>query len=259
MYKYKWDIETGGYLLTTNLAGVSKELRPVFYEELDLLGFDKLNWKYPKTDKPLMWAETRRYIYKGELVAEAVGGGLFTKPTIKLHKDNFIIEPVNIDLMIKKNKPLMIGLVQNTVEKIYEVYKKHKDANIDVIYVAFSGGKDSLVLLDLVQRALPHNEFKVIFSDTSMEISDTYKTVEEVEKRYPTLEFHTAKSHIDATKSWDIFGPPGRVQRWCCAVHKSVPSLLKLRELIGIKNLKVLAFDGVRAEENNARVTYTIE
>jgi len=259
LYKYKWDIETGGYLLTTNLAGVSKELRPVFYEELDLLGFDKLNWKYPKTDKPLMWAETRRYIYKGELVAEAVGGGLFTKPTIKLHKDNFIIEPVNIDLMIKKNKPLMIGLVQNTVETIYEVYKKHKDANIDVIYVAFSGGKDSLVLLDLVQRSLPHNEFKVIFSDTSMEISDTYKTVEEVKKRYPTLEFHTAKSHIDATKSWDIFGPPGRVQRWCCAVHKSVPSLLKLRELIGIKNLKVLVFDGVRAEESNARATYSIE
>ena len=259
MYKYKWDIETGGYLLTTNLAGVSKGLRPVFYEELDLLGFDKLTWKYPKTDKPLMWAETRRYIYKGELVAEAVGGGLFTKPTIKLYKDNLTIEPVNIDLMIKKNKPLMIGLVQNTVETIYEVYKKHKDANIDVIYVAFSGGKDSLVLLDLVQRALPHNEFKVIFSDTSMEISDTYKTVEEVKKRYPTLEFHTAKFHIKAEDTWKMFGVPSRILRWCCAVHKSAPALLKLREIIGKNNLQALAFDGIRAEESNSRATYLIE
>ena len=259
MYKHKWDIETGGYLLTTNLTGVSKEVRPVFYEELNLLGFNKLTWKYPKTDKPLMWAETRRYIYKGELVAEAVGGGLFTKPTIKLYKDNLTIEPVNIDLMIKKNKPLMTGLVQNTVETIYDVYKKYLNKNINVIYVAFSGGKDSIVLLDLVQKALPHSEFKVIFGDTSMEVSDTYKTLEMVKRRYSDLEFHTAKSHIDAIKSWDIFGPPGRVQRWCCAVHKSVPSLLKLRELTRVNELKVLAFDGVRAEESNSRATYSIE
>ena len=259
MYKYNWDIETGGYLLTTNLAGVSKELRPVFYEELDLLEFDKLTWKYPKTDKPLMWAETRRYIYKGDLVAEAVGGGLFTKPTIKLHKDNLMIEPVNLDLMIKKNKPFMTALVQNTVETIYEVYKNYKNINVDVIYVAFSGGKDSLVLLDLVQKALPHSEFKVIFSDTFMEIPDTYKTVEEVKKRFPTLEFYTAKSHIKSEYSWEMFGIPSRTLRWCCAVHKSAPSLLKLREIVGKNNLQALAFDGIRAEESNSRATYSIE
>jgi len=259
VYKYKWDVKTGGYLLTTNLAGVSKELRPVFYEELDLLRFDKLTWKYPKTDKPLMWAETRRYIYKGELVAEVGGGGFYTKPTIKLHKANLTIEPVNIALMIEKNISLMTGLIQNSVEMIYEVYKKYRNINIDVIYVAFSGGKDSLVLLDLIQKALPHNTFKVIFSDTFMEISDTYKTVEEVKKRYPTLEFYTAKSHIKAEDSWNIFGIPSRTLRWCCAVHKSAPSLLKLREIVGKSDLKALAFDGIRAEESNSRATYSRE
>ena len=42
-----------------------------------------------------------------------------------------------------------------------------------MFYVAFSGGKDSVVTLDLVQRALPHNSFKVLFGDTGMEFPDT--------------------------------------------------------------------------------------
>ena len=41
MYNYEWDIETGGYILTTKVSGVTKELRPVFFEELDLLGFTR--------------------------------------------------------------------------------------------------------------------------------------------------------------------------------------------------------------------------
>ena len=51
---------------------------------------------------------------------------------------------------------------------------------IDIYYVAFSGGKDSVVTLDLVQRALPLDAFKVIFSDTGMEFSDTYDLINEI-------------------------------------------------------------------------------
>ncbi len=53
---------------------------------------------------------------------------------------------------------------------------------MDVFYVAFSGGKDSIVALDLVQRALPHNRFKVLFGDTGMEFPDTYETVKEIKE-----------------------------------------------------------------------------
>ncbi len=257
MYNYEWDMETGGYILTTKVSGVTKELRPVFCEELDLLGFNKY-WSYPKSKKPLLWAETRRYIYKGRLVAEAQGGGLYTKPTLKIHEDKLNLEPVDIDTMVEKNKALMAGLVQHSVGIIYKIFNEYKNKNIDVAYVAFSGGKDSIVLLDLVQRALPHNEFKVVFGDTSMEISDTYKAVELAKERWLDLDFYTAKSHLDARKSWELFGPPSRTQRWCCSVHKSAPSLLKLREIIGKNRLRALAFDGVRAEESDARATYSI-
>lgn len=257
MYNYEWDIETGGYILTSNVSGVTKELRPVFYEELDLLGFNEY-WNYPKSEKPLLWAETRRYIYKGRLVAEAQGGGLYAKPTLKIYEDKLNLEPVDIDTMIEKNKALITGLVQYSVGIIYKTFNEYKNKNIDVVYVAFSGGKDSIVLLDLVQRALPHNEFKVVFGDTSMEISDTYKAVERAKKRWPDLEFYTAKSHLDAKESWEMFGPPSRTQRWCCGVHKSAPSLLKLREITGKDRLRALVFDGVRAEESNARATYSV-
>ncbi len=82
--------------------------------------------------------------------------------------------------MVDKNRQLMEQLVQETIKKIYNTFIEYKD-KVDVFYVAFSGGKDSVVTLDLVQRALPHNEFKVLFGDTGMEFPDTYETVDEIE------------------------------------------------------------------------------
>jgi len=34
-------------------------------------------------------------------------------------------------------------------------------------------------MLDLIQRALLHDSFEVIFGDTTIELSDTYKTIED--------------------------------------------------------------------------------
>ena len=44
---YEWDAETGGLLLTTSELKMSKEPRPVYSQELDILGFDKY-WLYPR-------------------------------------------------------------------------------------------------------------------------------------------------------------------------------------------------------------------
>ena len=45
MYSYSWDSETGGLLLNSSPLQFSKEPRPVYYKELDILGFDQ-HWKY---------------------------------------------------------------------------------------------------------------------------------------------------------------------------------------------------------------------
>ena len=183
MYSYEWDIETGGLLLNSSPLSFSKEPRPVYYKELDILGFDKY-WNYEKNDiYPYMWAEANNYWYRGKLVAKTKGGSLYTAPELILLEqpelDNTPLRFIDIPEMVKKNKDIMEKITQETIKKVYNTYIKYQH-KVDVFYVAFSGGKDSIVTLDIVQRALPHNKFKVLFGDTGMEFPDTYKVVEKI-------------------------------------------------------------------------------
>ena len=186
MYQYVWDSETGGLLLTTEQAKFSKEPRPVYYKELDILGFDQF-WNYPKDESaPLLWAEANNYIYKGRTVARTKGGSLYTKPEIILleepETDGRPLQFVKVEEMCQKNAALMETLVQETVQNIYNTYRKYKK-RINILYVAFSGGKDSVVVFDLVQRALPHDSFKVLFGNTDMEFPTTLNMIQEVESQ----------------------------------------------------------------------------
>ena len=254
MYEATWDNETGGVLLTSSLSpeNIRIEVRPVFFEELDLLELDK-NWSYPKTEAPLLWATSgRRYFYRGKLVAETRGGGFFEKPEVIVYEDGLSLTPIDTGLMVQKNIGLMQGLEQKAIEFIYNTNRKYS-RKVDVTAVAFSGGKDSLVLLDLVQRALSPNEFVVVFADTTMELSPTYEAVEKAKLRWPNLNFQTARCHKDAQTTWKEFGPPSRILRWCCSVHKSAPTLLLLRKLCNKPSVKALVFDGVRWSESASR------
>ena len=264
MYAYEWSKDTGGYNLTPKIEGLSKDVRPVFFEELEFLGLDKnFGWQFPKSKEPLCWAEGRRYFYRGELVAETQGGNLFDLPKMKNVTPNLFLSPVDIKAMIAKNENLMNGMIQRTLKEIYATFKTYKN-KVDLFYVAFSGGKDSLVMLDLIQRALPHDSFEIIFGDTTMELSDTYKTIEMTKNFYPDLKWHTARAPFNAIDSWKFMGPPARKIRWCCPVHKSGPSLVKVKEIIAncrhcsvedVKNFRAMAFIGVRAEESEMRST----
>ena len=263
MYSYEWDNDTGGYKLVPEIAGLAKEVRPVFFEELEFLRLDKnFGWHFPKSKEPLCWAEGRRYFYRGELVAETQGGNLFELPALKNVAANLSLTPVDVQAMIARNENLMTGLVQRTLKEIYSTFETYA-GKVDLFYVAFSGGKDSLVMLDLVQRALPHDSFEVIFGDTTMELSDTYKTVDAAKKFFADLKWHTARAPFDATDSWQFMGPPARKIRWCCSVHKAGPSLAKVKEILAarrpieaVKNFRAMAFVGVRAEESSSRATY---
>jgi len=255
MYEVQWDGDTGGILLNDPAnAGINSEVRPVFYEELSLLGFDKV-WQYPKCEQPLLWAVGRRYFYKGEIAAEAKGGGFFEVPQLVFHKKNLRLEPIDVHKMIKKNAPYLRDLAQEAIEFIRETQDRERHT-VDIAAVAFSGGKDSLTVLDLVQRALRPDEFVVVFNDTGMEITPTLEAVKAAQKHWSNLTFYTSTSHMSPQQSWKEFGPPSRIHRWCCAVHKSVPNLLLLRRIAHNPQARVLLYDGIRAAESVARSGY---
>lgn len=260
MYSYTWDPETGGLLLNSSPLQFSKEPRPVYSQELDILGFDRY-WKYDKDDSaPLMWAEANNYIYRGKLVAQVKGGSLKEKPKVIIVDDpepDNCLKPVNIEAMVDKNASIMEAVEQLTIKKIYDSYRKYQK-KADVFYVAFSGGKDSIVTLDVVQKTLPHNSFKVLFGDTGMEFPDTYITVDYYENfcKDNNIDFIRSKSDYSPEFTWQQFGPPATVNRWCCSVHKTSPQIIALRELIGKHNFTGFAFIGVRASESVARSDY---
>lgn len=255
MYGYEWTDEYGIFRLTID-AKIQKEIRPVFHEELDFFGMDAF-WDYPKdTDAPLLWAEgVRRYVMNGVAVAEAQGGGFYTKPVIRrLTDERLKLEPVDTDRLYEVNRSLMINLQQKAVNFIQEQHEKYSRQGYAFV-CAFSGGKDSLVLLDLCTKALAPGDFYVVFSNTGMELSDTLAAVEKAKEHWPQLRFEEAKCHLDPEETWEAFGPPASRIRWCCSVHKSVPTILLVQKLTG-QNKKAVVFDGVRAEESLRRAKY---
>lgn len=148
MYSYSWDSETGGLLLNSSPLNFSKEPRPVYYKELDILGFDQY-WQYDKNDTyPYMWAEANNYFYRGRLVAKTKGGSFFGTPELILvedpERDGLPLRFVDIPAMIEKNRGILEQLIQDTIKKIYNTYIEYND-KVDVFCVAFSGGKDSIV------------------------------------------------------------------------------------------------------------------
>lgn len=56
MFKVSWDRETGGVKLSSLVEKdtISIPPRPVFYEELHLLGLNTMGWKYPECEEPLL-------------------------------------------------------------------------------------------------------------------------------------------------------------------------------------------------------------
>lgn len=165
MYSYFYDTTTGGMVLNSSPTVFSKEPRPVWAQELNLLGFHKY-WDYDdQNDIPYMWAESNVYWYRGTQIAKTKGGDLYTAPelipvwnedgSIPFSKeDGYTLQPIDIPAMCRRNEELMTIVEDTTVKKIVKEYEKFKD-RLDIFHVAFSGGKDSAVLLDLVKKALP--------------------------------------------------------------------------------------------------------
>lgn len=133
MYKITWDKETGGVQLHSRIVegtlGISP--RPVFFEELDLLGLDKLGWSYPHTEEPIMWAVNKQYWYRGVRLFDAKGANIYTKPTLEMQPgiEPMALEPVDVKKMLQRTSDLMFVLENEAIEFIRDTYLAYAKAN----------------------------------------------------------------------------------------------------------------------------------
>lgn len=261
MYSYEWDKRTGGYRLTMQTGKfVASEVRPVFAEELTLLGLTARLTFDSDERKPLMWAKQNVYIYRSEEIAKLHKShhgdplDIEWKGTFSEEKGKKKLSPVNIESMLENNRNIMAGLVADTLKRIKEMYDAYAKES-GAVYIGFSGGKDSVVLLDLCHKVLPL-DVPVVFSDTDMELPDSYNVWKNIQNRYDGRPFLKVKAETNALENWRSFGPPSQALRWCCSVHKSTPAILALKERLGKQSIKTLAFVGVRGEESQRRVGY---
>jgi len=270
MYSYEWDQRTRGYRLTTQTGKfVASEIRPVFVEELAPIGLEARLAFDPSERRPLLWAKRNVYLYRGEEIAKLhkirYGKPLDIEWKGVLCKDEDShkgtrtrrktrLVPVDIAAMVAKNRDIMAALVADALKRIKEMYDAYT-GKCDAVYIGFSGGKDSVVLLDLCHKVLPL-DVPVVFSDTDMELPDTYRVWEEIQSRYEGRPFLKVSAKTPALENWRLFGPPSQALRWCCSVHKSTPAILALKERLGRRSIKTLAFVGVRGEESQGRSEY---
>lgn len=318
MFKVIWDSKYNGVRLTMSSKGDALNVspRPVFWEELDLLGMNKKGWIYPHVQEPLLWACDRRYFYKGQLVLEVKGGNVFDAPTV-IQQEDFeflVLEPVDMERLRERNEDTMFIIEHEAMDFINQTYRRYKNvreaakknpdldfqklasnlekktkkeyvvvkedcdsfdvmpldkaeelgkapilsSSTDIFIASFSGGKDSQVVLDLVSRVIPAEDFIVIYSDTGYELPPSLELYEKVKSsytaKYPNLKFFTAKNHQPVLYYWDEIGAPSRIHRWCCSIMKSAPLSHMLKEIVGKgKQPNALLFDGVRAEESPSR------
>jgi phosphoadenosine phosphosulfate reductase len=118
--------------------------------------------------------------------------------------------------LVKANQPHLVAKKTKAEHELRQAMASYKSP----VTVSFSGGKDSLVVLDLVQ-SLTH-DFTAMFIDTGLEHPLTKEYVERLveERRVKLLTAHAGNAF---EQNLPAFGPPAKDFRWCCKVCKLAP------------------------------------
>jgi phosphoadenosine phosphosulfate reductase len=164
-----------------------------------------------------------------------IGGG-----TIALHEKLSTIEDA-----VAANRPAMVSMEEDAINLIKGVVSQGKNKELPVT-VSFSGGKDSLVVLELTKKAV--KDFEAFFIDTGLEFPETRKFVEETASKN-NIPIKVQKAQRAFDENFPAFGPPAKDFRWCCKVCKLGP----VTELLSQYKSGVITIDGKRRYESFQR------
>ena len=152
------------------------------------------------------------------------------------------IEGIKLDNFIQTNKSRVNKMVEIT--KVFAEWELQQSKNA---IISFSGGKDSIVLADVLA------EFKLpkVFIDTRLEFPETYKFIHNGAGNEMPIE--TAKASSNFFSLCNEKGFPKRGYRWCCKSQKFEPFIRYLVDNYG--NEEVAVFSGERRWEGLHRMT----
>ncbi len=123
---------------------------------------------------------------------------------------------------VEANSPLLQRLEKEAISFIRTTITEVAKPPV----VAFSGGKDSLVVLLLVKKALANQEFHVMFINTGIEFPETVENVSEVVSVLG-LDKQLLVGHVDENQFFLVleqYGFVARDYRVCCKTVKLGPT-----------------------------------
>lgn len=199
------------------------------YTDLDVLGVGRARMSYDEildSEKGMVAKVRKAEMPKKANILNEVGEDAIEK-MVKANND-----------VIERFESNSVGFMRNTIKRIKRP-----------CVIAYSGGKDSLIVLLLALKAFRDCEepvkFDVLFTDTGIEFPETLENVELIEKTY-NIKIHKAESREFWEKVRE-YGPPGRDYRWCSEVCKMKP----LEKIINEKYENgCLTFVGLRKYES---------
>jgi phosphoadenosine phosphosulfate reductase len=143
---------------------------------------------------------------------------------------------------VSSNREILTRAETAAVSFVQEVSQKYTATPT----ISYSGGKDSLVTLLLVRKAI--GNVPLLFADTGMEFPETYQNVRNVGEQY-NLELVSTECPDAFWERFEQQGPPAVNARWCCRACKLEPLLSKIRSRWG----ECLSFVGQRKYESQRR------
>ncbi|HWR24872.1 MAG TPA: phosphoadenosine phosphosulfate reductase family protein [Methanosarcina sp.] len=144
---------------------------------------------------------------------------------------------------VKANEKILDNMVENS-----RIFIKNVAESMDMqVTVSYSGGKDSLAVLQLVDETL--DDYEIMFADTGLEFPETLENVKDVAEYYGK-KLRTASAENSFWDSINIFGPPTLDTRWCCKICKLGPITRLIDENY---DGGCLSFIGQRQYESHAR------
>ncbi len=125
--------------------------------------------------------------------------------------------------LIKANTPHLFARKAKAEHELKDLLAKNQLP----VTISFSGGKDSLVVLDLLSSIT--KDFTAIFIDTGLEHPKTREYVEKLVKDRG-VRLLTAPAGDAFEDNFPAFGPPAKDFRWCCKVCKLAPASKVIEE-----------------------------